>query len=298
MRSRIILCALGMATWAAVALTAAPSAPNRHHGRNVSIDDDGPIQDCSALHVTFDGDKAAVQSEDKTITKSEAGKLRIRAEENGGMQVRGWDQETYSVSVCKAAAPGAQDLLAQIHLNYTNGELSVSGPSNHEDWVAYVLVRAPKGADLDLHVMNGPMSILGVDGNVTAHAMNGPVTLKGSSGDIRLEAENGPITVRENSGRLNLRTQNGPVDVDLSGESWSGAGMEAHATNGPVTIRVPHGYKSGVVVESDGNGPFSCHASVCSEGRKTWDDDHKRVEFGAGPAVIRVSTVNGPVSVQ
>jgi hypothetical protein len=53
-----------------------------------------------------------------------------------------------------------------------------------------------------------------------------------------------------------------------------------------------------VVLESDGHGPFSCHASVCSEGRKTWDDEHKRVEFGAGPTVIHVSTVNGPVTVR
>jgi len=37
---------------------------------------------------------------------------------------------------------------------------------------------------------------------------------------------------------------------------------------------------------------------VCNEGRRTWDEVHKRVEFGAGPTVIRVSTVNGPVTVR
>jgi len=31
--------------------------------------------------------------------------------------------------------------------------------------------------------------------------------------------------------------------------------------------------------------------------RKTWDDDHKRIEYGSGPAVIRLTTVNGPVTV-
>jgi len=52
-----------------------------------------------------------------------------------------------------------------------------------------------------------------------------------------------------------------------------------------------------VVVESEGHSPFQCQASVCSEGRKTWEEDVKRIEFGNGPAVVRVSTVNGPVSV-
>jgi hypothetical protein len=74
--------------------------------------------------------------------------------------------------------------------------------------------------------------------------------------------------------------------------------MEAHATNGPVTLRVPAGYQSGVILESDGNGPFSCRASVCDQGRKTWDEEHKRVEFGAGPTLVHVSTVNGPVTVR
>jgi hypothetical protein len=51
-------------------------------------------------------------------------------------------------------------------------------------------------------------------------------------------------------------------------------------------------------LESEGHSPFQCSSSVCSEGRKIWDDDHKRVEFGSGPTVVRVSSVNGPVSVR
>ena len=299
MLSRTALSVMGMGTWLAVALTAAPRA-NRHHSQDVSVDDDVRVQSCSDLRIRFDDKPAIVQSEERSFAKADVSKLTLIAEENGGMQVRGWDKDTYSVTLCKAAAPDgeAQGLLGRIKLNFDNGRVSVSGPSNHDDWTAYLLVRTPKDAALDLRVTNGPMSILGVEGSVTAHATNGPVTLKDSKGEISLTAENGPISVDGNSGKLSVHTQNGPVDVALRGQNWTGAGMEAHATNGPVTVRVPSGYQSGVVVESDGNGPFSCHASVCSQGRKTWDDDHKRIEFGSGPAVIHVSTVNGPVSVE
>ncbi len=43
---------------------------------------------------------------------------------------------------------------------------------------------------------------------------------------------------------------------------------------------------------------MSCQASICDNARKTWDDEHRRIEYGAAPAVIHLSTVNGPVSVK
>jgi hypothetical protein len=43
---------------------------------------------------------------------------------------------------------------------------------------------------------------------------------------------------------------------------------------------------------------MNCKASICDNARKTWDDNHRRIEFGSSPAMIRLSTVNGPVSIQ
>ena len=61
---------------------------------------------------------------------------------------------------------------------------------------------------------------------------------------------------------------------------------------------VPNGYQSGFVVESRNYAPMSCQASICDNARKTWDDNNRRIEYGVGPAMIRLSTVNGPVSVR
>ena len=37
--------------------------------------------------------------------------------------------------------------------------------------------------------------------------------------------------------------------------------------------------------------------SVCANARKTFDnDDNRRIEYGTGTPVIRLSTVNGPVT--
>ena len=309
MVSRTLLAAVGFTVWTAVLVTAAPRAISHHNhypaaeaGRSIEIlpHNDAAVENCSDLHIRFDHAEAVMRSEERTITKAEAAILRVNAESNGGLQVQGWDQSAYAVTLCKAAEQGsdAENVLAQIKMTFSNGELSVSGPSAHDHWTAHLLIKAPTAAAMELHVNNGPMGLFHVEGNLKVRAVNGPITVRGCKGELDLSAENGPVSLEENSGKQRVHTQNGPITIDLDGKNWSGAGLEAHATNGPVSLRVPAGYQSGVVLESDGNGPFSCRASVCNEGRKTWDEEHKRVEFGSGPTVIHVSTVNGPVSVR
>jgi hypothetical protein len=303
MVSRTVLSAIGITVWAAVLVTAAPRVISHRYSEHtveISSHDQWPAANCNELHIEFDGRDAVVQSEEKIITKAETPMLRVQAESNGGVQVQGWDQNNYSVTLCKAARSGsdAESVLGQIKLTFSNSEVGVSGPDSHRQWTAQLLIKAPRGAAMDLNVHNGPMGLFQVEGNLKVHAVNGPITVQKCKGDLNLTAENGPISLEENSGKMNVRTQNGPISINLEGTAWNGAGLEAHATNGPVTLSVPSGYQSGVILESDGRGPFSCRASVCDEGRKTWDEEHKRVEFGSGPTLVHVSTVNGPVTVR
>ncbi len=299
MTIRAVLTILGITVWVGVALTAAtPHIPSHRQSSTVLAHNDSPAASCADMHFHFDHRDAVVKSEERTITKAEARTLRVMAEPNGGVQVKGWDQDTYGVTLCKAAEEGsdAESLLSQIHIKFQNGELSVSRPTA-DHWAAHLLIRAPKAASIDLSAQNGPVSFRSVDGNLKIRAENGPVDVINCTGELALNSHNGPVTLKGNSGKQTVRTQNGPVSVSLSGDSWQGDGLEASATNGPVNLQIPSGYRSGVILESNGYGPFQCHASVCSEGRKTWDDEHKRIEFGSGPTLVRVSTVNGPVSV-
>jgi Putative adhesin len=300
MNSCRLLTIFAMVVWAAVALTAAPRAFSHRHVMAFSASTDFPAESCADLHVRFDQRDAVNQSEERTITKAEAPILRIHAKDNGGLSVEGWDNDSYSVTLCKAAEEGsnAESLLSEIHLALNDGDLRVSGPASSGRWAAHLLIRAPKASTLELDAHNGPVTLSHVDGNLKARIDNGPITVSGCSGELDVTAHNGPVTLKENSGKQTIHAENGPMSLALSGDSWEGAGLDARTTNGPVTLEVPSGYKSGVVLESDGHGPFRCRASVCSEGRKTWDEDVKRIEFGSGPTLVHVSTVNGPVSVR
>jgi DUF4097 and DUF4098 domain-containing protein YvlB len=138
-----------------------------------------------------------------------------------------------------------------------------------------------------------------VQGTITANTVNGPVSIKRCSGAITAEAQNGPIDVSAASGKVNVRAQNGPVTVRLANTQWQGEGLQASTQNGPMTLNVPPNYQSGVEVVSDGHSPFSCRA--CSDAQRTWTDDgSKRVRLGnpGTPVVVRLTTVNGPVTVQ
>ena len=42
---------------------------------------------------------------------------------------------------------------------------------------------------------------------------------------------------------------------------------------------------------------MSCAASVCDQVRKTWDNRERRMEYGSGSPVLKISTENGPIAV-
>jgi DUF4097 and DUF4098 domain-containing protein YvlB len=117
------------------------------------------------------------------------------------------------------------------------------------------------------------------------------------TGDIHLETENGPVSVQGGGGDVRVRTSNGPISVALEGERWEGAGFEASDQNGPLHLELPDGFVSGVRIETARFSPWHC-GGPCSKGRKDWSDQGRSIEFGSGRTVVRLSTVNGPVSIK
>jgi hypothetical protein len=290
---------IAMSALMALGFTSA-RASRHHHSVNISGGHRHPATDCSDLRIRFDDMDAVVRSEERMLTKAEAPVLQVHPHANGGVQVVGWDKETYSVTACKAApASGdAERILSQITMSIEGGRVSTKGPGDDDEWTVYLLVRTPKSATIDMETMNGPLSFYDVDGKLTARAKNGPISLKNFSGDAEITAVNGPISLDGSKGSVRIHTENGPISVELAGNTWNGAGLTADAKNGPLTLMVPSGYQSSFLVESTNNAPVSCRASICDNARKTWDDEHRRIEYGSSPAMIRLSTVNGPVSVQ
>src|SRR5271170_1772482 len=69
--------------------SASISSFERNAGRGKSSRHDGPASDCSDLNIRFNDEPAVVESEERTLSKSDAKVLHIDELENGGVQLQG-----------------------------------------------------------------------------------------------------------------------------------------------------------------------------------------------------------------
>ncbi|MEA2237645.1 MAG: hypothetical protein QOC81_2369 [Thermoanaerobaculia bacterium] len=275
-----------------------------NHGLSVSIDDWEDVRDCSALHVRYNDRDVAVIEENVPVGSLRS--LKVRSDRNGSIRVVGSNTSSFAVKACKASALGnANDL----RVNLSGNELSADRGETEGRSIIYFLVFAPRNATLDLDASNGPISIDGVDGSITAHALNGPISVKASSGTLDINTQNGPISFAGDSGNVKLRATNGPISVKLTGGSWGAGNLDASTENGPLSLKVPANYGSGVHVETDGNSPVSCRGAACRSAKKAYaasgedDDDYgprwpRRIDLGSGARAVTLATHNGPVSVK
>jgi DUF4097 and DUF4098 domain-containing protein YvlB len=133
-------------------------------------------------------------------------------------------------------------------------------------------------------------------GNIQARNQNGPISFHGVSGQVRAEVQNGPITVSGSGGDFHLSAQNGPLTVELDGNQWSGGELEGSTQNGPLTLKLPDSYLSSVRVDASKHSPVECRAIQCQQAVRTWDRPSV-IQFGDSTPVIRLSTINGPVTI-
>lgn len=267
--------------------------------RTVTVES-GDAGGCSGVNVRF-GDRHVARGEETiTIPRRDAKGLVLEGSRHGGVTVRGGDTNAFTVTACTAAAgddeASARAALAKVALRSAGGRVTLEGPDG-ERWSGFLVVTAPRDADFAVEASNGPVSLTGLSGTLAVRTANGPVTLKGLTGSVDVDAANGPVTLKDSSGDVKIHAVNGPLTIALSGTRWEGKGLEADAQNGPLTLRVPEGFASGVRVEASAHAPFSCRVSACDGARRQDGNRTRLFEMGAESAVVRLSTVNGPVSI-
>jgi hypothetical protein len=302
----------GWLAGASMLLLAAATVPASFAGHvsttiNTSYDGHGLIERCDQIQIKF-GDRGgslpmARSEEEMKVPRTEGQPLTIELSEAGGMRIQEWDGNEYAIRICKAAGAGSDEKAHQaldgISASLHGSRITIDGPEDG-GWVVFLLVKAPKDAEMELATENGPMDLTGVSGKIRARSENGPIALTKCSREIRATTQNGPISLTGGSGDFRLKAENGPISVDLTRTGWQGEGLVVSTENGPLTLKLPGSIKTGIRVEVANHSAVNvdCQALECKQAKWTWNQDTRRIEFGRQPPTVKLSTVNGPVSIQ
>ncbi len=265
---------------------------------NTNVDTNGPVTDCGDLRVTFNRTPAVTEQTETTLPASQVSTLRAQLSV-GGIFVNGWDRNEYSVKTCKAAPQddsNATSTLREIVTTISgNAQIALSGPADR-DWTANLIVMVPRLSTMNLETRNGPLQLRDLAGNIHLNATNGPVSLQNVGGVVETTTTNGPISLAGVSGDQRVQAANGPISLKLSGSRWDGPGLEVTTKNGPLSVVIPDGYGSAVSVQTNGRSPIVCKAAGCTGAVSTLSSPGL-IRIGSGDPVVRLSTSNGPLSI-
>ena len=200
----------------------------------------------------------------------------------GGVRVFGWDRDSLQVTARMQAQDRrdaeARELLSRIRIVADGRGVRADGPStdgDEEGWSVSYYVYVPRRFDLDLEAHNGGLSVAGVSGKLELTTHNGSVALVGVGGDVR------------------ANTQNGSLNVQLTGSSWDGSGLDAETRNGSVRLAVPERYAAQLETGTV-NGSIRTDIPVTVSGRIS---RQLSIPLGGGGKTIRAMTTNGSVSI-
>lgn len=208
------------------------------------------------------------------------GVLTVDAAPNGSIKIVGTSRADIFVRAKVQANADtdqqAQAIAKQISVQAA-GSIHAQGPARDDDnnWSVSYEVSVPEDQALVLSSVNGSIALQNVRGGTDARTQNGSIALTDVAGTVK------------------GRTQNGSVSVSLQGASWNGEGLDLQTTNGSVRLTVPDGFAAHLET-STRNGRVSVDFPITGE----IDRRHVTADLNGGGAPVKVTTVNGSVSIK
>jgi DUF4097 and DUF4098 domain-containing protein YvlB len=218
---------------------------------------------------------------EQTLAPS-GGTIAIDGRQNGGVAVKGWDQNHVLVRArVQTGAPTeaeAAELAKQVRIETSGAKIFASGPESRRDyhWDVSYEVFVPRHADVSIETHNGGIVISEVNGRIDFSAMNGGVVLKKVGGTVRGS------------------TTNGGLVIELAGDRWEGETLDVSTTNGGVVMSVPENYSAHLETGTV-NGSISVDFPVTVQGRITKE---LALNLGSGGATVKAMTTNGGVRIR
>src|SRR6478672_11848912 len=137
---------------------------------------------------------------EQTLATS-GGTIAIDGRQNGGVSVKGWDQNQVLVRArVQTGAPTQAEAVAlgqQVRIETGGSKIFASGPESDRDhhWDVSYEIFVPRRSDLSIETHNGGIAIADVAGKIDFEATNGGVVLKRVGGAVRGSTTNGGLVI-------------------------------------------------------------------------------------------------------
>ena len=282
MKRRSVVLNVGIALLSFLPLAAATNVPRRP--LIVSSQDHSLVEavDCEHFHTqNLTSLPSSAQAEERRDVALNADQpLKIRAMNEGGVSVRGWDRPFARLTVCKSAMAmtdqQAKTMLESINVSVRDGEIVAIGPNadQTQTWWAHMILQVPKTASLDVSSANGGIAIRNMTGRVSARATNGGISIASCGGETHLETENGGISIDKMSGSVNAVTQNGPISLKLR------------------DVAVPN-----LEAITDEEGEIVCNLKGCADNLGNWTPNRKHLRIGSTAPQIRLTSYSSDIMI-
>lgn len=204
---------------------------------------------------------------------------------NGDVHITGWDRDEVKVDAVKYARGKDELNEVEIHVEADSSSVSIESKyRNHDHWfgsnhdsasVEYTLT-VPRNARLDeIKLVNGPLDIHGVAGEVHASCVNGKLVAEGLQGRAQLSTVNGRTEARFErvSEPIDLSSVNGTIELVLPSDAR--ARLEASTVSGGI------------------DNDFGFHSNS-----HRWVGHELDGELGNGGPHIKLSNVNGKIDIR
>jgi DUF4097 and DUF4098 domain-containing protein YvlB len=205
---------------------------------------------------------------------------------NGEVHITGWDRDEVKVDAVKYAH--TQDELndVDIEVEASSGSVSIEtkyrsqdrnfGGGRHDSASVDYTIMVPRNARLDeVELVNGPLEIHGVSGEVHASSVNGSLIADGLQGRSEISTVNG---------RTDVRFDKVLDSIDIS------------SVNGSVELVIPSDTKARVDLSTVSGGIENNFGF--RTGRHSWSGHNLEGELGGGGPEIKLSNVNGRIELR
>jgi DUF4097 and DUF4098 domain-containing protein YvlB len=168
---------------------------------------------------------------------------------NGRITLRTWSQDEVRIEAERAAT--SEEALSDIEIAISGEGREVRVRTRYPKQTAWFSggnrgkvdyeITVPRGADVRLKTVNGPVDVEGLSGDLRVESVNGGLDLADLEGEVQAKTVNGGIHASfdrvPEGGQYRFKTVNGGIEVSLPDDA--GGRLEATTVNGSIDCDLP-----------------------------------------------------------